>query len=341
MTDVADPRVSATAVVKAETNDPKRRVTCHTVLAWKVWEAWTGWRSMDVHVAELTAAELMAGAADLMSQAASALERGDVSAATALDRRAAEMRRRALRAASASEESVLPGSPAGSGDIAGRRVPLQRTPRTVRSLMASVSERQLVVDCLYELDAVATAALLGQYAVARFGQPVQPKRLSSIRRDDRRASDRGAARPPFIVPALDGRRFEPARAQLALSTWPLPRRIMGPRSGRVELLRASLSVIAQLRWRADQGPSAADRPQSSELMLNLLRDLSRSITGTTVDGYGDIDAAEIAIRREYTELEPMDQQWRGEAAARARRQLTDTETVWGTGPLRAVKDRTS
>jgi hypothetical protein len=50
----------------------------------------------------------------------------------------------------------------------------------------------------------------------------------------------------------------------------------------------------------------------------------------------DPDAIEAAIREEYDALSPADMAWREEAALRAGRQLTETEQLWGAGPMQAV-----
>ena len=296
-------------------------------------------------------AELMAQAAALTLDAAAALDRGDLTTATDLDRRADALRRRAMRAAvpHQASRSRLGGRPRtddsgavidlliSSGETISVPAPATENRGTGGSLTPFPSERQLVADSLHELDAVATPALIGQYARARFGGSPGLKRLSSIRRDEKRAYDRQGIRQTFIVPALDGYRFVPVRAQLALSTWPLSRRIVGPRSGRVELLRAAVSVAQQLRWQADREQAATTGREGTALLLRLLRDLTLSVAGAYPDGNRvDPEAIESAIRDEYDALGPADISWREDAAARAARQLTETEQLWGAAPLQAL-----
>ena len=295
--------------------------------------------------------ELMARAAELTADAASALQRGDLASARNLDRRADVLRRKAMRGAIPSQASTARrgrrSDPEDSGNTvnlltsSGATILVSEPAGDARpaagSLTATPSERQLVADSLYELDAVATPALIGQYARARFGESLELKRLSSIRRDEKRAHSRQGLRQTFIVPALDGYRFVPVRAQLALSTWPLSRRIVGPRSGRVELLRAAISVTHQLRWQAEREQGAAIGRESTAQLLRLLRDLTLSVAGAVQDGQRvDLDAMETAIREEYDALSPADAAWREDAATRAGRQLTETEQLWGAGPLQVV-----
>jgi hypothetical protein len=58
------------------------------------------------------------------------------------------------------------------------------------------------------------------YADARFGQRVESRTLAALRRDERRAWDKSSARPTYIVPALEGRYFQPVRGLFALSDRP-------------------------------------------------------------------------------------------------------------------------
>jgi hypothetical protein len=295
-------------------------------------------------------AQLMTEAAAVTVEAAAALQRGNLVEATDLDRRADALRRKAMRAAVPRQRSKprrdQQSEPSNSGGLidlltsSGGTIAVTAPPIESHgaggSLAPAPSERQLVADSLYELDAVATPALIGQYSIARFGESIDLKRLSSIRRDEKRAHTRHGLRQTFIVPALDGYRFVPVRAQLAVSTWPLSRRIVGPRSGRVELLRAALSVTHQLRWQADREQGASGRESTAQL-LRLLRDLTLSVTGAFSEGRRvDPDAIEAAIREEYDALSPADMAWREEAALRAGRQLTETEQLWGAGPMQAV-----
>ena len=97
-------------------------------------------------------------------------------------------------------------------------VPMPHAPAPSRSA------RQVVAGALAEIGVACRAKIVTEYAEARFGQRVEPRTLAALRRDERRAWDKRSARPTFIVPALEGRYFQPVRGLLTLSDWPLERR---------------------------------------------------------------------------------------------------------------------
>lgn len=250
----------------------------------------------------MDAASLMARAADLTHRAAELLAAGRVAEAEGADREAGALRQRALRQA-------------------------RRTPRTTASAIyaPAESERETVVEGLTELDVIAPARLVSDYVGARFSRSVTPRLFSSLRRDERRAWERsGSSRPVFIVPALEGSYFTQARGMLALSVWPTWRRLVGPRTGRVELLRAAGNVLEQLTWLTEKNGSAAAR------MERLLVTLVRTVPGA-LDGWSVHKGARTrkAIDRELQVLQEADALWRQEAAERAHQQLDATEQLWG------------
>jgi hypothetical protein len=72
--------------------------------------------------------------------------------------------------------------------------------------------REQLASVLGLLSRPAAVALIKDVATARFGEPIQPSRLASVRRDEQRSwqaanrpssQGRSLARPAYIVPALD------------------------------------------------------------------------------------------------------------------------------------------
>ena len=250
----------------------------------------------------MDAASLMTRAAELTQRAAELLAAGRVREAEETDREVRSLRQRALRQA--------------------RRSPVSDGP-TVYA--AAESERETVGQALTELDAIAPARLVADYANARFSRSVSPRLFSSLRRDERKAWNRsGSARPVFIVPALEGSYFTQARGMLALSSWPLWRRLVGPRTGRVELLRAGGNILDQLTWLSETDNSAVGR------MERLLISLVRSVPGA-VDGWKlhDPSRTREAIDRELKVLQDADERGRKDAAQRAQQQLDPAGQLWG------------
>lgn len=93
---------------------------------------------------------------------------------------------------------------------------------------------------------------------ARVGHELSPSGFSALRRNELRAyRSKGSTRMVFLTPALDAKYLTAMRGQLALSSWPTWRRLVSPRTGRVELLRAADAMVRHLRWVEETTPEAA------------------------------------------------------------------------------------
>jgi hypothetical protein len=186
------------------------------------------------------------------------------------------------------------------------------------------SARQAVAGALAEIGVPCRARLVADYAHARFGERVDTRAFAGIRRDERRAWEKRSARPIYIVPALEGRYFQAVRGLLALSDWPLERRLIGPWSERTDHLAATAQLARQLAWLNERDPASAKR------LAPVVADMARSIPGAA-DGDGvDTARVEAAAEAERAALAAQDEPWRREAAARARGQLNEEQQLWGT-----------
>lgn len=197
-------------------------------------------------------------------------------------------------------------------------VPMAQAPAPSRSA------RHVVAGALAEIGVACRAKIVTEYAEARFGQRVESRTLAALRRDERRAWEKSSARPTFIVPALEGRYFQPVRGLLTLSDWPLERRLLGPWSERADHLAATAQLARQLAWLSERDAGVAER------LAPVVADMAASIPGA-IDGTG-LDTARVAEAAE-AERQPLadrDEPWRREAAARARNQLALEEQLWGT-----------
>jgi len=248
----------------------------------------------------------MAEAANLTQKAADLLGVGRVTEAEEAERQAQRLRVRAFRLARNAEMHKA-GEPFAPGQ----------------------TDRETILQGLIELDAIASPRLLADYLAARFARFVSPRQFSSLRRDERR---RSAGRSALIVPALEGSYFEPARGVLAVSSWPTWRRLIGPRTGRVELLRAGRNVLQQLDWLAETDPSTSDRME--RLVLSLVRTVPGALDGWKVKDRG---RTREAVERELSVLEDPDTEWRVSAAERAEGQLDEEQLIWGAPPPHIVK----
>jgi hypothetical protein len=145
--------------------------------------------------------------------------------------------------------------------------------------------------------------------------------LARLLRDDERSYRAGA--PPtsyHLCPALTAARLAAAHGLVALSAWPLERRIVGPLSRRAD----TLAVTARV---ADE---AARRAGASALVASLLRDLAADLPGAPFDVMRPERVAEEA-RSALAGCAEADARVRAAAAARARTELTAAECLFGTG----------
>ena len=250
----------------------------------------------------------------LARQVISAIEAGDQAGAVRLTRE--------LEKALTRRGAGIPadGQPAGMPDFAAQPavVPVAQAPAPARSA------RQVITGALAEIGVACRARIVADYAGARFGQRVEPRMLAALRRDERRAWDKSTARPTYVVPALEGRFFQPVRGLLTLSDWPLERRLLGPWSERADHLAATAQLARQLAWLSERDAAVAER------LAPVVAEMAASIPGA-LDGAG-VDTARVASAAE-AELGPLrerDEPWRQEAAARARGQLPADQQLWGT-----------
>ncbi len=252
----------------------------------------------------------------LARQIADAIASGDRGQAVRLTREL----ERALTAAPASP--IAPASPTDAAPTFSAEptvVPMAQTPTPSRSA------RQVVAGALAEIGVACRAKIVTEYAEARFGQRVEPRTLAALRRDERRAWDKSSARPTYIVPALEGRYFQPVRGLLTLSEWPLERRLLGPWSERADHLAATAQLARQLAWLSERDATVAER------LAPVVAGMAASIPGAIDGDRPGLDTArvEAAAEAERQPLADRDEPWRREAAARARKQLPREQQLWG------------
>jgi hypothetical protein len=181
--------------------------------------------------------------------------------------------------------------------------------------------REQVHQALTLLSVPAAQRLIVEVHDAFFGGPLVSARLTSLRRDEER-SFRAApyTRPYYLCAALAADLLAPARGLLAVSTWPVHRRVIGPLSPRVNYLEAAIRVAESLLRVPDPGPVAA----------RLLRRFAANIPGAS-QGAQSASPQRVASAA-HAELEihaDEDRATRQAAAARARAQLDDVEQLFG------------
>lgn len=210
----------------------------------------------------------------------------------------------------------------GIGDSPDTAQP-EPAPALAEPKQGGLTVRDQVHQALALLTVPASPKLLSQVHQAFFSSPLNTARLTTLRRDEER-SFRSApyARAYYICPALTSDLLSPARALLALSTWPLEQRLVGPLTQRVHFLTSALRL-------ADAAEHLAGETELPQPVQQLLLHYSRNLHGDTARGPLDLDELRRAAAAELEIHADDDADTRAEAAQRARRQLGDAEQIFG------------
>jgi len=191
--------------------------------------------------------------------------------------------------------------------------------------------REQVYEALSLLQVPAAPKLIATVHEAFFGSTFPTTRVTSLKRDEER-SFRAApfARPYYICAALSADYLAPSRGLLAVSTWPLERRMIGSLSPRVDFLTAAIRVAEAIE-RIPEPPSAARQ---------LLQRFAQSIPGampgaSTAPATVKPATVKDAAAAELTVHTDADDRARREAAERAR-QLKQPEQLFGTASFREI-----
>jgi hypothetical protein len=226
--------------------------------------------------------------------------------------------------ASASDEGVEADDSADPGESARSSTgapPEDATRNGGQPLGPLLPLREQVHQALSLLTVPAAPRLIATVHEAFFATTFPTARVTSLRRDEER-SFRSApfARGYYICAALTADLLAPARGLLAISTWPMERRVIGPLSSRVDFLTAA-SHIAEAVDRLPSPPPAARR---------LLWRFAASIPGAAQRAAG-MEPGQV-VRAAQAELEvhqAEDLAIRRAAAGRARRRLDDAAQLFG------------
>ncbi|MCT2592154.1 hypothetical protein LHJ74_19975 [Streptomyces sp. N2-109] len=251
----------------------------------------------------------------------------------ARDKAALARSRSELRAAEAAWHTVLgvaPDTHPAAPDPA-QAVPIREQ---------AVPVREQVHRALALLGAPASPKLISSVHEAFFHGPLVVPQLAALRRDEERAAlaqgSAGAvaqARRYHICAALTHDRLAPARGLLALSTWPLERRVLGPLGPRTDFL----THAGRLAEHAERLRVSGCAP--SESGGRLLRRFALNIPGAHEDEHEEPEPGRIiaAVRTEAAMHGAADDRQRTETAARARAQLSSAQQLFGVATLGVVR----
>ncbi|WP_204045579.1 hypothetical protein [Acrocarpospora phusangensis] len=161
---------------------------------------------------------------------------------------------------------------------------------------------------------------------AFFGGTLVSTQLTSLRRDEEK-SFRSArnARPYYLCAALTTERLSPVRGLLAISTWPLPNRVVGPLSPRTDFLTSAVRIAEHVQRLTALG-------ENPVVAFRLLTQMAQNIPGATDDfGPADPAAVIVAAQAELAVHRDKDLRQRAEAAERASERLAEVNQLFGAG----------
>jgi len=252
----------------------------------------------------------------------------------ALERRIDELR-------VAVREAVLAGD---SALASARRAELKRAEQAWENALAATAPKQppvqqaqasllplreQVYEALSLLQVPAAPKLIATVHEAFFGSTFPTTRVTSLKRDEER-SFRSApfARPYYICAALSADYLSPSRGLLAVSTWPMEKRVIGSLSPRVDFLTAAIRVADAIE-RIPTPPTTA-----RQLLQRFAGNIpgAAPVPGMLASAGPDQvkpDVVRQAAQAELTVHSDADTRLRTEAAARARKQLADPEQFFG------------
>jgi hypothetical protein len=197
----------------------------------------------------------------------------------------------------------------------------ERAPSTPKQHAAPpiLSIREQVHHALTLLSVPAAPKLIIAVHDAFFPGELVAARLTSLRRDEERSFKVAPyGRPYYLCPALTADLLSPARGLLALSTWPLERRVVGPLSARVDFLTGAIRVARRV----------AQLPDDAHDARRLLWRFAAGIPGAGAAAIDPTTVAEQAQAELDVHLEA-DAADRSAAATRAADRLDGAEALFG------------
>jgi hypothetical protein len=183
--------------------------------------------------------------------------------------------------------------------------------------------REQVLDILDELGVPSSPRTVSEFAMASMDLEIPVNRFSSLRRDEERAYKKDhLVRPAWVVPALNLIGFTAIPRIVASSVWAPERRLIGPRSLRINHLKTLLALVNRIEMLKHNGGEP-------EPLLAMITRYARNVPGATVwEQQADLSRIRASTERELAAIEPDDVSERTEAAAKLREYPGDRQ-LWG------------
>lgn len=255
----------------------------------------------------------MSGTAEDLERRIDGLRVAVRQAVLAGDKERASALRRELKQAEQAWEDVLSEAAPSEAQLPGTSAQEEGLPL--------LPLREQVHEALSLLTVAAAPRLIVTVHEAFFASSFPSARLTSLKRDEERSFRTAPfARPYYICAALTADRLAPARGLLAVSTWPMERRVIGSLSPRVDFLTAAIQVAAAI----------ARLPAAVPAARRLLWRFAASIPGAA-DSAARMNPQAVtqAAQAELEVHQSADTAMRRAAARRARDQLDDAAQLFG------------
>jgi hypothetical protein len=257
---------------------------------------------------------------------------GDADRARALRRDLSHAEQDWDNALDAQAARAQPGSLEPAPERDDDQSPAERQPRGEPRGGTLLPLREQVHEALSLLQVPAAPRLIATVHEAFYATSFPTARLTSLRRDEERSFKTAPfARPYYICAALAADFLSPSRGLLAISTWPMERRIIGSLSPRVDFLVAAINVAQAIEQIPQPVPAA--RALLARFAANVRGSSSANSAGRPS---GRIEPQSV-IRAAQAELavhQDEDHAARAEAARRAREQLDEPEQLFGAASFR-------
>ena len=187
--------------------------------------------------------------------------------------------------------------------------------------------REQMLDILDELGVPNSPRVVSEYALACLGLELPVARFASLRRDEERGFRKDPlSKPAWVVPALNMTGFAPIPRLVASSVWPIERRLIGPRTLRVNHL---LTLLALLKRAAN----LTEGEEAARGITGLIVRFARSVPGAwAVAGEPDLERIRMATEAELQAISNDDEPERKQAAEKLAQYPIDRQ-VWGLPPM--------
>jgi len=187
--------------------------------------------------------------------------------------------------------------------------------------------REQVLDIIDELGVPNSPRVVSEYALTCLGIELPVPRFASLRRDEERGFRKDPlSKPAWVVPALNMTGFAPIPRLVASSVWPIERRLIGPRTLRVNHL---LTLVALLKRAAN----LTEGEEAARGITGLVLRFARSVPGAwAVTGEPDLERIRAATEAELQTIGSDDEPERKQAAEKLEKYPLDRQ-IWGLPPM--------